>query len=52
MNAYDLYIANVRGQKLSGFYRYYAKSLNEARAQFRKDKPMFDYLSVEILAAI
>lgn len=52
MNAYDLYLANVRGQKISGYYRYYAKSLSEACAQFRKDKPMFDYLNVEILAAV
>jgi hypothetical protein len=51
MKTYDLYLANVRGQKISGFYRYYANSLNEARAQFRKDKTMFDYLNVEILAA-
>ena len=52
MTAYDLYLANVRGQKLTGFYRYYANSLTEARAQFRKDKPMFDYLNLEILAAV
>jgi hypothetical protein len=52
MNAYDLYIANVRGQKISGFYRYWANSLNEARAQFRKDRPDWDYLNLEILADI
>ena len=52
MKAYDLYLANVRGQKITGFYRYYSNSFNEARAQFRKDKPTFDYLNVEILAAV
>jgi hypothetical protein len=51
MNAYQLYLANVRRQKVSGLYLYRAKSLNEARAQFRKDKPNFDYLNLEILAA-
>jgi hypothetical protein len=51
MIAYDLYLANVRGQKISGFYRHYANSLTEARAQFRKARPFFDYLNVEILAA-
>lgn len=51
MTAYDLYLANVRRQKVSGFYRYYANSLTEARAQFRKDRPDWDYLNLEILAA-
>ena len=51
MIAYDLYLANVRGQKISGFYRHYANSLTEARAQFRKARPNFDYLNVEILVA-
>ena len=51
MNAYDLYLANARGQKISGFYRYWANSFNEARAQFRKDRPNCDYLNLEILAA-
>ena len=51
MNTYNLYLANARGQKLTGFYVYKANSLNEARRQFRADKPMFDYLNVEVLAA-
>ena len=52
MTGFDLYIANVRGQKLSGFYRYYANSISEAKAQFRKDRPDWDWLNLEILAAI
>ena len=51
MNDYNLYLANVRGQKVSGIWHYKAKSLNEARRQFRADKPNFDYLNLEILAA-
>jgi hypothetical protein len=52
MTAYDLYLVNVRGQKISGLYRHYANSLTEARAQFRKARPNWDpYLNVEILAA-
>jgi hypothetical protein len=51
MNTYNLYIANARGQKLTGYYIYKAESFNEARRQFRADKPNFDYLNLEILAA-
>ena len=51
MNAYNLYLANVRGQKVSGFWLYRANSFKEACRQFRKDKPNFDYLNLEILAA-
>ncbi len=51
MNTYNLYIANARRQKVAGFWIYKAKSFNEARRQFRADKPNFDYLNLEILAA-
>jgi hypothetical protein len=51
MNTYHLYLANARGQKLTGHWVYKAESFNEARRQFRADKPNFDYLNLEILAA-
>ena len=52
MNGYDLYIANVRGQKLSSYYRVYANSVSEAQAKFRKSRPDWDWLNLEVLAAI
>jgi hypothetical protein len=52
MKTYQLYLANVRGQKVSGYWTYQARSLNEARRKFREDKPTFDYLNLEILGEV
>ena len=52
MNGYDLYIANARGQKLSSYYRVYADSVTEAKSKFRKSRPDWDWLNLEVLAAI
>lgn len=51
MTDFNLYLANARGQKVTGFWVYKAKSFNEARRQFQKDHPTFDYLNLEVLAA-
>lgn len=51
MKVYRLYLANARRQQVTHFWTYEAKSFNEARRQFQKDHPTFDYLNLEVLAA-
>ena len=51
IKVYRLYLANARRQQLTHFWTYEAKSFKEARQQFQKDHPTFDYLNLEVLAA-
>ena len=50
MNVYRLYLANVRGQKVSAYWHVTATSLQDARKQVREANPNIDWLNLELLS--
>ena len=50
MKVYRLYLANVRGQKVSGYFHITAESLSTARRQMREAHPDWDWLNLELLS--
>jgi len=50
MNVYRLYLANVRGQKVSAYWHVTATSLQDARKQVREANPHIDWLNLELLS--
>lgn len=52
MTVYRLYLANVRGQKVSAYWHVTASSLSEARKMIRDKNPDFDWLNLELLAEV
>lgn len=50
MKVYRLYLANVRGQKVSAYWHVTAESLSDARRQIREANPTFDWLNLELLS--
>lgn len=50
MNVYRLYLANVRGQKVSPSWHVTAASIQDARKQIREANPNIDWLNLELLS--
>jgi hypothetical protein len=49
MTVYRLYLANVRRQKVSGYWHVPANSFNEAQKLIREANPHIDWLNLELV---